>query len=566
MSISQSNAWVLARLLCDRPVNGELAALPEPWKAMGDRLASTPLEGRARLWSDMTTALPDRGRIIKAMSKVDPDGPQPPSEPTIEAVDSWGPLRIGKAPVAAQFPADVFPPRLEAFCRQVTEELLCPIAFVAIAMLTTAGAAIGQSVRVQVKRTWHEAALLYSIIVAEPGKVKTPAIRAATRPLVEIDKRLRHESKLARDRWEEAKKAHAKDENAPPPGPEPPQLRAIVKDITRESLCVVLADNPRGVLCSPDEATAWVGSWNQYKAKGTDEQFWLSLYSGDPVNVDRKGGRESINVPHPFCAVLGGIQPDLLASLRDDRGRDNGFLDRIVFSYPDTFPPRVWTDIEVSPEAERDWSEAIDRLHSVDMRVVNEHPCPWLAKLTPEAKARSVAWFNVNGRAMDEPDARSGALSKGEARFYRFALILSRLRLASDPCQPLWEANGVPPVTADDVGGAIRLDAYFASHLERAAHRMTRGAGSADALALLDWAKRKRLATFREAEAAADLRRFRDDSEAMDAAIKSLTNSGAIRPKPEDAMPGKRGPKPSPAHEVHPDLLRMSGITSITAI
>ena len=118
------------------------------------------------------------------------------------------------------------------------------------------------------------------------------------KPLTEIDRRLREESRSDRARGRRRKKAHAKDDSNPPPGPEPPQLRAIVKDITRESLVIILADNPRGVLCDPDEASGWVASFNEYKGKGgSDRQFWLSVWGSAPVSVDRKGGRESTYVP-----------------------------------------------------------------------------------------------------------------------------------------------------------------------------------------------------------------------------------------------------------------------------
>ncbi|MDR3618221.1 MAG: DUF3987 domain-containing protein [Paludisphaera borealis] len=566
MSMPKYDAWFLGRVQAHDDLAPErLDAVSERWKPMAASLAAKPLEDRIATFGTMLAALPtDEAESLEAaIDAVDSDGHPPPveSEPIIEAVASWGPLRINDAPRATPFPADVFPPPLATFCREVAESTLCPVGFVGTAMLVTGGASIGQSVNLLVKRGWTEAPSLYAVIVAPPGRAKTPAIRAASRPLTEIDNRLRNETTLAREQWEDRKKAHAKDDTEPPPGPEPPQRRAIVKDITRESLCIVLAENPRGVLCSPDEATAWVGSWNQYKSKGTDEQFWLSTYSGDPVTVDRKGGRESLYIPHPFCAVLGGIQPDLLASLTDDRGRDNGFLDRIVFSFPDAFPLRQWTDKVVSPEAERDWSEAIGRLFSVGMHMVDDHALPWLAEFTPKAKARFVAWFDENGRAMDAPESRSGALAKGEGRLARFALILSRLRLACDPFQALQDDDGVPPVTKEDVEGAIRLTTYFADHLERVAHRMTRGVGSADALALVEWMRRKQLAWFREAEAREDLRRFRDDPEAISAATRLLVTSGVIRLKPEAAIEGKPGRKPSPAYEVHPDLLRSDSLS-----
>jgi hypothetical protein len=218
---------------------------------------------------------------------------------------------------------DVFPACLQAYARELAEATLAPLDFVGLSMLVAAGAAIGQSVNIKVKAGWFEPPLLNGILVAQPGKTKSPVVRAVVKPLTDIDRRLREESSLARDRWKDAKRAHDKDpDNEPPPGPGPPQLRAIVKDITRESLAVILADNPRGVLCDPDEATGWVASFNEYKGRsGSDRQFWLSVWGSAPVSVDRKGGRESIHVPFPFVSVLGGLPPDMRTSLRDERGR-----------------------------------------------------------------------------------------------------------------------------------------------------------------------------------------------------------------------------------------------------
>src|SRR5262249_25639754 len=158
-----------------------------------------------------------------------------------------------------------------------------------------AGAAIGQSANIQVKRGWHEAPLLYMIITAPPGKAKTPAINRVVKPLTEIDRGLREKSARARQEWEEGKNGRSKEDfvtpigeelpelseatQAPPPVQEPPQLRAIVRDITRESLVIILKENPRGVLCDPDEASGWVASFNEYKGKGgSDRQFWLSIW------------------------------------------------------------------------------------------------------------------------------------------------------------------------------------------------------------------------------------------------------------------------------------------------
>jgi hypothetical protein len=491
----------------------------------------------------------------------------PPTDPP-----PWPPLRFSEPPGALPFPVDVFPEPLQAFCRELAEATLVPEDFVGLSMLVTAGAAIGQSVNIRVKRPWNEAPLLFANIVAPPGKAKSPVIRAVVSPLTEIDRRLRDESKKAHEAWQEAKKAHHDDPDSnPPPGPEPPQRRAIVKDITREALVRILDDNPRGVLCDPDEAAGWVASFNQYKGKGgSDRQFWLSIHTSEPVACDRKGGREEIHVPFPFVSVLGGLPPDMITSLRDDRGRSDGFLDRILFSYPDSFPPQSWTEKELSIFAEITWSKVISLLFHVPMQVTDERLRPLLVTFTPEAKSLFVEWFNDHAAEMeseDLPERQAGAWSKLRMHAARFALILAGMRLACDACLPTqhsstpWtesinDKSSPPPiVNATDVTGARKLVDYFKSHLVRIAHRMTAGMGSADAKSVVHWIKRNRLNTFREAEVREDLRRFRDHPKDLAAALVTLEALGAIRPKREPSDPSKRGPKFSPAYEVHPDLL-----------
>lgn len=219
------------------------------WSRWAERLASVPIERRAADFGAMLAMLPEceAGALEALMDAHGLDGmpPLPSKETSSEGTSGdgvsahettadafWPPLRMWGPPNTPAFPAGIFPPLLEEFCREVAAVTLCPLDFVAVAMLTTAGAAVSQSVNPRVRSRWNEAALLYSIIVAPPGKAKTPAIRAGVRPLVEIDERLRAVSKLARESWESASKALAKDPKAHAPGPEPPQFRAIVRDTT----------------------------------------------------------------------------------------------------------------------------------------------------------------------------------------------------------------------------------------------------------------------------------------------------------------------------------------------
>ena len=44
---------------------------------------------------------------------------------------------------------------------------------------------------------------------------------------------------------------------------------------------------------------------------------------------------EPIVVPHPFLTVVGGLTPDMLTELPEGKGRDDGFMARLLFAYPD---------------------------------------------------------------------------------------------------------------------------------------------------------------------------------------------------------------------------------------
>jgi hypothetical protein len=160
-------------------------------------------------------------------------------------------------------------------------------------MVVVAGAAIGNSREVQLKPGWNEGARVYGGILGRPGLAKSAAAEKVAAPLFEVQKQLKEE-------YDDAVKKHKQavadwEARAPAnrgPKPEPPVLkRVIVSDTTVEALCVILAQNPRGVLLYRDELVGWARSFNQYRGgKGADRSFWLSCWSGQPVVVDRKTG------------------------------------------------------------------------------------------------------------------------------------------------------------------------------------------------------------------------------------------------------------------------------------
>src|SRR5699024_4916036 len=94
---------------------------------------------------------------------------------------------------------------------------------------------------------------------------------------------------------------------------EPAWQQSLVSDFTPEALTDVHKFNKRGVGVYADELASWFKNFNRYN-KGSEEQFWLSVWSGAPIRINRKTS-EPIYIQKPFISVVGTIQPGVLDDL-----------------------------------------------------------------------------------------------------------------------------------------------------------------------------------------------------------------------------------------------------------
>ena len=204
-----------------------------------------------------------------------------------------------------KFPLDSLPRPIRMFVEESAASLAAAPDLIVLPVLVTVGAAIGNSRRIRLKIGWEESSAIYGAVVAETGSMKSPALKAATAPL-KID--------------------------------EPSTESAWTTDVTVECLGDLLHQHPKGVLLSRDELTGWVKSMNQYKkGKGADREFYLSAWCSSPIRVDRRSS-EPIKVQNPFLAVVGCIPPDLLPTLGQEKGEEDGFMPRLLFAWPEAMP------------------------------------------------------------------------------------------------------------------------------------------------------------------------------------------------------------------------------------
>src|SRR5207245_2476463 len=81
----------------------------------------------------------------------------------------------------------------------------------------------------------------------------------------------------------------------------------------------------------------------------------------------------------------------------------DGFLERILFAFPEQRPKPYWSDAGIPDEARKEWAEVVDRLRARPMAMSEEgKPHPHVVRFAPEAKAAWIEWYD---RAVDEVNA-----------------------------------------------------------------------------------------------------------------------------------------------------------------
>ena len=232
---------------------------------------------------------------------------------------------------------------------------------IAAATLAVCGAAIPDSVQVQVKRHnkgWLDRPRLWIWLVGLPSTMKTPTMSVAARPLRGADSVMARQYAEERSRYDSL----TKDEKATTPPPK--NTRLVLQDTTIEAAQEVLKDSPNGVLCYQDELSGWFGSFEKYssgRGASKDRAFWLEAFNGGPYSVNRVG-RGSSYIENLSISLLGGIQPEPIRKVLEDSA-DDGLLQR-------GFPVMLKSAVEgrdvPEGEATHDYAVLIGRLRHLD--------------------------------------------------------------------------------------------------------------------------------------------------------------------------------------------------------
>ncbi len=354
------------------------------------------------------------------------------------------------------FPVEVFPTAVQEIITNTNQSLNFPIDFIGASLLYAVSVSIGNTHKVEIKSGWQESAVLYLSIVGRAGTNKSHPVSFALQPIEQRDKlkfqKYQNEKKEYDTISALSKKEREQQGYSDPIKPNWEQH--LVTDFTPEALTDVHKFNKRGIGVYADELATWFKNFNRYN-KGSEEQFWLSVWSGKSIRINRKT-TDPIFITKPFISVIGTIQPKVLNELADNR-TENGFLDRLLFVAPENLKKPYWSDQELNPIISEKWHTIISSL--LDLSSLQDEmdgPQPEVLQFTPCAKQLLFEWQRelTDQSNHAENEALSGINAKIEMYAVRLALILQMMRFACNE-------DNKRAVGIEALEGALKLVEYF---------------------------------------------------------------------------------------------------------
>lgn len=355
---------------------------------------------------------------------------------------------------ANPFPLEVFPEPIQEIITATNKTLKYPIDFTAAGILFAASIAIGNTFQAQVKKGWTENAVIYLALVGRSGTNKSHPLSFALAPIMEKDDQNFYEYSKEKAFFDQLLNTQASQQQEKQ-RTKPILKKILVSDTTPEALANIHNFNKRGIGVYADELAGWFKSFNRYH-KGSEQEFWLSNWSGKPVIIDRKTS-ESIRISKPFISVCGTIQTSILDEMAKDNRSQNGFIDRILTVIPDNLKNETWTDNELDKVYFDNWQAIIENLlfEKLNLSEIGK-PEPQTLIFSPEAKAMLYDWQKRNAEISNrqQNEMIAGLFSKLQIYSIRFSLILQMLYYACGN-------ENKQTIQSKAVKGALKLTEYF---------------------------------------------------------------------------------------------------------
>lgn len=359
------------------------------------------------------------------------------------------------------FPVDAFPKPVQSVINDFYKAYQLPKDYYGLGILTVCASAIGNAYSLQYKKGYNVPPIIYAAIVGGSSIGKTPALKMCLNPIFSIEEQYNKDYNDDISQWEIEKESTGKGQ----PHPTKPDRRdLLINDATTEAINRVLERNPKGLILFQDELIAWINSLNQYR-KGSDTEFWLSNWSNSPAKINR-ATKEPLFIKKPFLGVLGGIQPSVLDGLGEGNKKDNGFLFRILFAYPDEQKKPYDTDHVPSIETFEFYKDLIKGIHQLPNNIKQTNSGWEVETISLQLSNDARKFYKIFARKNTDlinaatNDNVKSLYGKLENYCLRFALTLEIMNLVGSKK----ELNELTTkVSAKTMQNSIKLVEYFRS-------------------------------------------------------------------------------------------------------
>lgn len=313
--------------------------------------------------------------------------------------------------VTPELSPELIPECWREWLTDIADRLQCPLDFAAVSALVSAATVIGNKIRIRPKQndSWLIAPNLWGAVVANPGALKSPAVREGKIFLDELAKRerVRFEESLKDAEFEkeynEAKRAELKKDATKNSYTKeqykekfdalqtlmPTEKRLFTSDSTVEKLGELLNENPHGIGIFRDELTGWLKMLDR-SGHEQDRAFYLECWNGDGTFTFDRIGRGTTHIKNLTVSLFGTIQPAMIETyLRGsiEGGSDDGLIQRFqVLVYPNA--PKTFKYVDAPPKGR-------ERARQIFYRLYDDTPDLFGAKwLTAEAGGQAFLQFD----------------------------------------------------------------------------------------------------------------------------------------------------------------------------
>jgi len=358
-----------------------------------------------------------------------------------------------------QFPIDIFSQEIQQYILQSAQTLGLSIDYMSCAFLWAMSVCIGNSFIVEIKPGWRETATLWLAVVGKPGIGKTPSLNQVIFPLQKLNIRKQKEFQKEYAKFVEYERLDKDAKKLAEEIKKPRSEQFIVGDITLEALIDLHETNPNCIGVFKDELAGWFKDMNKYRA-GSDLEFWLSSWNGQSISLNRKTAKSAF-VDKPFIPVIGGIQPDIFEQFATGVNKENGFIDRILISYPELSVEKYNTNIldyELMSWYENFMIRLKESIAQNFFRTDEKGEIiPHVTRFSPKANEQ---WIRIHDKISemqnsdDENEYMKSMLPKQKSYIPRFAMILNILISSEDGSDAL-------SICEEAMLRAERLSDYF---------------------------------------------------------------------------------------------------------